>query len=114
MPNVCGSPGRSYPSRANGYTVSVTTELEAAVGRAQWIEAKTYRDKAPHEYVIRGKTITPDDFSVLASAIRDRGYKARWIAVAGKSKGKTFTGRYLVIGSHRYWWMGSIINRAPL
>lgn len=89
-------------------------QLEQIVARGTWTEAKTYRDKAPHEYVVRGKTISVDDFSALALAIKDHGYMARWEAVSGRSKGRIFKSRYLVIGQHRYWWMSSIINRAPL
>src|SRR3954451_21863910 len=86
-------------------------ELLALVARARWQFATTYAKTAPHEYVVRAKHISPEDFASLAVAIRDHGYHAPWVAVRSRNVTK---GLYLVIGPHRYWWMRTIINRAPL
>lgn len=86
-------------------------DLLPVVARCDWTTAKSYAKTAPHEYVVRGKTVAIEDFTALATAIKDRGYKARWQAVESK---RWITGTYLRIDNYRYWWMGVIINRAPL
>ena len=49
------------------------------IAQQHWIEAVTYRDKAPHEYTIRAKANGPDeDFVEMAKIIRRYGFKGEF------------------------------------
>ena len=74
-----------------------------------WIFAKTYAEKAPHEYIVRDKINgTDDDFVNAVMYIREKGFKANFWKKEHI---------YLFIDGMFYWTMGDpikdtvIINR---
>jgi hypothetical protein len=95
----------------------VPTEADLAWARAfiaarSWREAGTYRDTAPHEYVVRkweSDEQGQSDFDRFITCIRRFGYADFY-----------YTTRhiYLAIDDHKYWTMGwpveetVVINRA--
>ena len=48
-------------------------EFLAIVSKLHWTFAKTYAKSWPHDYVVRGKSISPHDFSVSLAFIEQRG-----------------------------------------
>lgn len=100
----------------NLYTqLSNYTEIEFKnfVNKFQWIFAKTYADKAPHEYIVLEKVGEQykDEFIKIAQFIRDKGFKAMYY---------TREGYYYKIDENYYWTMDddindtNLINRAKL
>lgn len=79
--------------------------------RVEWKWASTYAQKAPHDYVVRGKThgMADEDFRRAARVIHTFGEPGRY---------HRSTNIYLQWGSHRWWTMDknldetSLINRA--
>ena len=75
-----------------------------------WRFAVTYADRAPHEYIVRGKCNgTEDEFERAVRFIRANGFTAH------------FWGRpqtYIYLDGHFYWTMGAppeettVINRS--
>ena len=78
--------------------------VEAFIEAAPWWFAKTM-PHIPHEYVVRGRDVTDDQFEAFVQHIREHGYKARW--------GRHLN-TYLNVGEHKYWRIGVIINRAAV
>ena len=76
-------------------------DLQASLS---WRFAKTYARSAPHEYIVRGKSCTPDVFDELAALI-DRN------AVPEKYYGHTVHYWYPKNSGDKYWHMDIIINR---
>ena len=80
--------------------------------RQNWIFAKTYADKSPHEYILRKKLNgTEAEFEEAAMYIRKHGFKAVFWR-------QEYT--YLHLDGHLYWTMGApldetiLINRCDL
>ena len=70
--------------------------------RQKWIFAKTYADKAPHEYILRHKMNGNDEeFEQAVVYIREHGFKAKFW-------GNEYT--YLNLDGHLYWTMGDPVN----
>lgn len=92
----------------NNYTEK---EFEEFINQFQWTFAKTYADKAPHEYIVLSKVglIHKDEFIKIAQFIRDKGFKAYYYSREGY---------YYKIGENYYWTMDEkvedtdLINRA--
>lgn len=92
----------------NNYTEK---EFDKFINQFQWIFAKTYADKAPHEYIVLSKVglIYKDEFIKIAQFIRDKGFKAYYYSREGY---------YYKIGENYYWTMDDkvedtdLINRA--
>ena len=87
-------------------------EISEFLYRENWTFAKTYADRAPHEYIVRGKiTGTDREFEDAARYIREKG-------IPMKFWGETY--RYLNLDGRLYWTMGEpveetiIINRCEL
>ena len=87
-------------------------ELESFIENQSWIFAKTYANKAPHEYIVRGKCpLTEEEFVYFVNMQREHGVKEHW--------GKYFH-PYLYIDDYKYWTMGApieetiIMNRAKV
>lgn len=79
----------------------------AFIRNVAWIFAKTYAEKAPHEYTLRHRC--PDqlqeEFNWFVQYIRDNGYQEKfWKA--------TYT--YLNIDGLKYWTMGNPINETTV
>lgn len=89
--------------------VSDLDRSRAFIAASAWTFAKTMPE-IPHEYVVRGRTAEPDEFTWMVAQIRAHGFDASFGA-------RTFT--YLVVDDHKYWTMGApieettVINREP-
>ena len=79
----------------------------------KWTFAKTYAKTAPHEYIVRGKTVLSDyEFDELVATILEEGFPAYFYS-------RVY--RYLYIGGFFYWCISEeesiedaiIINRCP-
>jgi hypothetical protein len=81
------------------------------INQFQWTFAKTYADKAPHEYIVLEKVGLEfkADFIKIAQFIMDNGFKAMYY---------TREGYYYRIEENYYWTMDknvedtNLINRA--
>lgn len=50
-------------------------EFETYVKKQSWTFAKTYADKAPHEYIVRGKAVgTDEEFIQMIDYIQEKGF----------------------------------------
>jgi hypothetical protein len=67
-----------------------------------WTFAKTYAAYAPHEYVVRGRTVDAATYTRVVAAIRAYGERGTY---------GPYRNKYLVIGEFKYWSMGVVINR---
>lgn len=53
-------------------------ELQAFIEKQSWIFAKTYSNKAPQEYVVRGRINgTDEEFMSVVNYIQDKGVRER-------------------------------------
>lgn len=92
----------------NPYT---ETDFRNFVNQFDWIFAKTYADKGPHEYIVLDKVGLEyrEEFVKIAQFIRDKGFKANYY---------TREGFYYRIDENYYWTMDAkvedtnLINRA--
>jgi len=83
------------------------------VSRFKWTFAKTYADKAPHEYIVLEKVGLEhkSDFISIARFIRKAGFKAYYFKRQGF---------YYILDDDYYWTMDKniedtdLINRAKL
>ncbi len=76
------------------------------VERQQWIFAKTYAKRSPHEYVVRGKINGADDeFAQAVMYIREHGFKV-----------KLFKTVYvcLQLDNRFYWTMGAPVDETTI
>ena len=87
-------------------------DIKAFFRSQNWTFAKTYAEKAPHEYIVRGKhNGTSEEFSDAVTYIREHGFHA-WF---WKSEHV-----YLILDNKLYWTMGApveetiIINRCNI
>lgn len=86
-------------------------EFKHFVNQFEWTFAKTYAEKAPHEYIVLSKVGLNhrEEFIKIAQFIRDKGFKAYYY---------TREGFYYRIGENYYWTMDEkvedtdLINRA--
>jgi len=96
--------------KSNSYSEN---DLRNFVNKFQWIFAKTYADKAPHEYIVLDKIGQQfkDEFIKIAQFIRDEGFNAMYY---------TREGYYYKLDENYYWTMDdnindtNLINRAKL
>ena len=83
------------------------------VNRFKWTFAKTYADKAPHEYIVLEKVGLEykAEFINTGGFIREAGFKAYYFRRQGF---------YYILGDNYYWTMDenvedtNLINRAKL
>ena len=94
------------------YDLAMTEdEFRQFIEKESWIFAKTYAQKAPHEYIVRNKiNATDEDFVAAAEYIQNNGITMHYWGHPNK---------YLFIGDKYYWVMKAedddptmIINRA--
>ena len=84
-------------------------DIEQYFNSKKWTFAKTYAEKAPHEYIVRRGQDSKFEQAVIF--IRENGFKAKFW-------NKEFT--YLLVDGKLYWTMGApvedtiIINRCSL
>ena len=73
------------------------SEVREYVDKQSWIFAKTYANKAPHEYIVRGKIDDPDEeFMQLATYIQEEGFTMHFWGHPNK---------YLYLDGRFYWVM---------
>ncbi len=88
-------------------------ELKAFLEKQQWIFAKTYANKAPHEYIVRDNIVgTDEEFMGAVDFILKNGITMYFWNHPNK---------YIFIDNHQYWVMRdseddptTIINRCNL
>lgn len=81
------------------------------INKQNWIFAKTYAERAPHEYIVRGKHNGSDsEFMEMTKTIQEQGITMHFWG---------HPNRYLFAGDKYYWVMkdsdddpSMIINRA--
>lgn len=87
-----------------------TSEIRDYIDKQSWIFAKTYANKAPHEYVVRGKVNgTDEEFMSVVNYIQEKGTTMYFWNHPNK---------YLFVDGHQYWVMrdgeddpSTILNR---
>ena len=87
----------------------MTMNIREFIKRQNWTEAVTYRDRAPHEYLVKNRVNgTDEEFLEAAKIIREYGFKGEFW-----KKERT----YFYIDGYFYWTMDpkledtTIINR---
>lgn len=86
--------------------VETIYDFKKIVDGERWIFAKTYAERAPHEYIVRGKTrCSEDDFENLIRYIRANGLTMYFW---------NRTQTYIYLEGHLYWTMGEPINEATV
>lgn len=90
--------------KENEYTESRFRDF---VNRFSWIFAKTYANKAPHEYIVLNKVWEEhkEEFIKIAQFIRDKGFKAFYY---------TKEGYYYKLDENYYWTMDDPIEATDL
>ena len=92
-------------------TEQITVLIDTFLQAQNWVEAKTCRQTAPHEYIVKKDCPDPLEFEWFVLLIRSLGFTA------------SFAGReylYFIRGDYYYWTMGApieetvILNRAHL
>lgn len=72
------------------------------IGKENWRFSKTYANSNPHEYIVRNKCSSIEDFDFLCELIKNNGHIEYFY---------NHRGTYLSIGDFTYWVMGDVINR---
>ncbi len=87
-------------------------KLRSFISRQSWIFAKTYADRAPHEYVVRHKINgTDEDFMKIVNYIQEYGITMYFWNRPNK---------YIFLDGWQYWAMGdedgniTVLNRCDL
>ncbi len=87
--------------------------LKSFIDKQKWIFAKTYANKAPHEYVVRGKVEgTDEEFMSVVNFIQEKGITmCFW----------NHPNKYIFVDDHQYWVMRdgeddptTILNRCKI
>ena len=72
-------------------------EIRDFIDRQSWIFAKTYANRAPHEYVVRGRINgTDEEFISVVNYIQEKGITMHFWNHPNK---------YIFVGDHQYWVM---------
>ncbi len=86
--------------------------IKKFIERQNWIFAKTYADRAPHEYLVRNKIEGSDEeFMAIVNYIRENGITMYFWEHPNK---------YIFIDGRQYWAMGDekgeviVLNRCDL
>lgn len=81
-------------------------DIDSFLNRQKWIFAKTYADKAPHEYCLREQVVgTDEEFAQAVQWIRDNGIPMNYW---------TRQHVYYFMGGRMYWTMGAPIDQTIL
>lgn len=77
-------------------------DIKAYFDQQSWIFAKTYADKAPHEYMLRKTAVgTEQEFEGAVAYIREHGFTAKFWNSPHV---------YLYLDGKFYWTMGAPID----
>lgn len=75
--------------------------------KQKWIFAKTYAEKAPHEYCLKEQVVgSPEEFIEACRYILEEGFEANWWG--------RYPNKYIYINGHMYWVMHPIAHEAIL
>jgi hypothetical protein len=83
-------------------------QFEKFVSSQKWTFAKSM-PRTPHEYIVKGRGNTPEEFEAAVTLLREAGYWHSFYRLRNQ---------YLDLGEHFYWTMGApipettILNRA--
>lgn len=88
-------------------------KVKAFIEKQNWIFAKTYAHKAPHEYVVRNNISgTDEEFMHVVNFIQENGITMYFWNHSNK---------YIFVGGHQYWVMRdgeddplTVLNRCDL
>lgn len=81
-----------------GFNILNEDELRDFIAKQDWIFAKTYANKAPHEYcLVRNVKGTSTDFYRFVQTILSKGITMYYYSMENK---------YLIIDNWQYWVMG--------
>lgn len=78
------------------YPVRLPKEIVDFIDENKRVEAKTFKDTAPHEYVVRDQCTNEDMFVSFAQYIRANGATEFF-------RKKPY--KYMYIGGYKYWTM---------
>ena len=76
--------------------------VENIILKNYWVFSKTYAHTHPHQYIVRDKCSSVEDFDFLCEYIKNNGHYEYFFNKRGI---------YLSIGDFTYWVMGDVINR---
>lgn len=87
-------------------------DIKEFFDRQNWIFAKTYASKAPHEYIVRNNINGTDkEFMEAVNHIHDKGFTMHWNGI--------YANKYIHVDGYNYWVMmdseddpTAIINRS--
>jgi len=72
-------------------------KLREFISKQNWIFAKTYANKAPHEYIVRGRISgTDEEFMSVINYIQEDGIAMHY---------GDHLNRYIFVDRHQYWVM---------
>ena len=88
-------------------------KLREFISKQNWIFAKTYANKAPHEYIVRGRISgTDEEFMSVVNYIQEKGITMYFWNHPNK---------YIFLDGHQYWVMryneedpSTILNRCNM
>ena len=88
-------------------------KIEDFIERQNWIFAKTYAHRAPHEYVVRDNINgTDEEFMEIVNYIQNEGIEMYFW---------NYPNKYIFVDGHQYWVMKSgdddptaVLNRCDL
>lgn len=88
-------------------------ECKEFINKQTWIFAKTYADRAPHEYVVRGKQEgTDEEFMAVVYYIQENGITMYFW---------NYPNKYIFVDGRQYWIMKdsdddptAVLNRCNL
>ena len=88
-------------------------ECKDFINKQTWIFAKTYADRAPHEYVVRGKQEGSDEeFMAMVNYIQENGITMYFW---------NYPNKYIFVDGRQYWVMKdsdddptAVLNRCNL
>lgn len=73
------------------------SEVMEFINKQSWIFAKTYANKAPHEYIVRGRIMgTDEEFMRVVNYIQKNGITMHYWNHPNK---------YIFVDRHQYWVM---------
>ena len=74
-----------------------TSQIREFIAKQSWIFAKTYADRAPHEYIVRGRVAgTDEEFMRVVNYIAENGITMYFWNHPNK---------YIFLDGHHYWVM---------
>lgn len=77
-------------------------DINDIINSTSWKFALIYNKLYPHEYAVRGRTISEGNFCLLCDRIKKQGEIQYFFKAENK---------YLSIGNYTYWVVGNVVNR---